>query len=238
MNHKPSTITHSSTGFTLMELLTVMAILFILMGMTLAAYFGVLRSTAVQGAQENLHKVLALARQHAMTHRMRTYVIFRQESSGFQTNASYRVVAQAGTHAGDNNIPSLVVASPRWEENSLTGGTVYNLTAGSWAKVTGNTQISVVGALQDGTRNNWRYGDRYGWLIHDAEYLPTTLMFTDSSGNADTPDTIVFLPDGSTERGGSSDYEIIVREVGRETGAEFRIVVRGLTGLTEAPQEM
>ena len=210
-----------------MELLTVMAIMFVLMGMTLGAYFGMVRATAVEGARDNLVKTLALTRQYAMTRRSRVYVVFREEPGAMHTNYSYRVVAQAGTHAGGNGEPNLDVGVPRWEPNTLGGGTVYNLSDNaSWARVRDNFASSLVqDPLQGGVRNRWDTGDRYGWMLFDAEYLPTTLMFAGG-----LPETIVFLPDGTTAKK-DADYEIHVKEVAGPS--EFRVVVNGLTGRAE-----
>ena len=226
-NRQPSTVNRSLVGFTLLELLTVMAIMFVLMGMTLGAYFGMVRSTAIDGTRDNLIKTLALARQYAMTQRTRVHVVFRQETDvgvSWQTNYSYRIVAQSGTHSGNNNVQNLVVGTPRWEPNTLGGGTVFNLSDnGSSAVIRNNFESSLVlDPLKGGVKNRWYTGDRYGWMLFEAEYLPTTLMFADA-----LPDTIVFESDGTTERK-TPDYDIHVKEVAG-SGA-FTIVVNGLTG--------
>ena len=209
-------------GFTLLELLTVMAIMFILMAMALGAYFGFVRGSAVSGGMDNISKVLSLARQHAVTHRTRTYVRFDQSP----TNSSYEVCAQAGVHdTRFSGSPDLRVSTPRWAPGELgTNSEVYNLTRGDKILVTSNGAQWVSGRLENSGIPTWNAGDRYGWLIHDTEYLPRTLEFDGD------PDDVVFLPDGTTERATSgSDYIIKVKE--KRGPAKFEIKVLGMSGL-------
>jgi prepilin-type N-terminal cleavage/methylation domain-containing protein len=220
----------AAQGFTLLELLTVMAIMFLIMGITVASYLGNVRGAALRGGLDNLHKMLSLARQHALTYRSRTYVVFDQHDAAMGgTRSGYRIVAQEGVHVGGAGA-NLEVGAPLWEEGQLAGGTVYNLTDGSSAEVVNNSTNFLTGTLSGGSLNQWEYGDRYGWILHDAEYLPTTLMFTDEDGNKDVPETIVFLPDGTTEKK-TGEYTVHVSEIQGTEPARFSVSVQGLTGL-------
>ncbi len=222
-------------GFTLLELLVVMAIMVLVMGTAAAAWLGIARGAALRGAVSNLHRVLSLARQHAMTYGTMTYVFFRQDDENGQ-NARYWVCAASGRHYGTNGVLVLNAGYARWTPDTLKGGTLYNLTDESWGRVRNNDEKRVVldeEGLRNGRRNCWNAGDFFGWAIHERQYLPPTLMFynTDNPSANNAPGRIVFFPDGTTEGAGSSDYVIRIKEKLGSSHAE--ITVRALTGLVE-----
>jgi len=71
-------------------------IMFLIMGITVASYLGNVRGAALRGGLDNLHKMLSLARQHALTYRSRTYVVFDQHDAAMGgTRSGYRIVAPA-----------------------------------------------------------------------------------------------------------------------------------------------
>jgi hypothetical protein len=64
-----------------------------------------------------------------------------------------------GTHAVGADSATLVPTTPRWIADALIGATVYNITDGSSATITDNTEGVVTGALAGGTENDWDVGD-------------------------------------------------------------------------------
>jgi prepilin-type N-terminal cleavage/methylation domain-containing protein len=215
----------SARGFTLLELLTVMAIACILMGMSAAAYFGIIRTSSMHGAIANVKGNLILARQHAVMHRMRSYVMFWQDG----TNSHYVICMQEGIHATDAPEPSakLVIAAPRWKSGQLVGARIYNLTQEVSAGVTANGEQDITAAMP----SPWRRGDRYGWAIHDVEHLPSGVKFDNSGSTDGSPQTVVFLPDGTTARKGNGDYSIKLAELRGDATAEIKVY--GLSGMVE-----
>lgn len=211
-------------GFTLLELLTVVAIMLILMTMAAAAYRGMVRGGSMPSAVSNLRSTLALARQYAVTHRSRTFVIFSQDSE----RAHWVVYAQQGTHKGNDGSLDMIDSSKNWEESppELKGGTVHNLTDGSKAVIVNNTEKSIVGALSGGAENDWDVGDKYGWALNDAEHLPPDFLF---NGGAYVPETVIFNPDGTTPLRGTGDYVMEITEMHGNAARTVR--VQGLTGL-------
>jgi len=64
-----------------------------------------------------------------------------------------------GTHAGANNQATLQPTSPRWIADALIGATVYNITDGSSATITDNSEGVVTANLAGGTDNDWDTND-------------------------------------------------------------------------------
>lgn len=63
-------------GFTLVELLAVLAIIAIVAGITVAAFNGLTRGTKMEAAASTLRGTLGMARQWAITHNQTTFVVF------------------------------------------------------------------------------------------------------------------------------------------------------------------
>lgn len=215
-------------GFTLLELLTVMAIVLILMTMSLAAYHGLTRGASVDGAVLNLRSSMALARQFAVTHRCKVFVRFKQDG----TNSSYLVCASEGWHEGADGVPNKLTLgyNNHWVPGAMVGSIVYNLTDGSYGIITENTDMTLTAVLSNGTQNVWNKGHRYGWSIRDVVDLPDGVMFGDGQPSS-TPEAVVFNIDGTTEKSASGDYRMEVREKYAVTPMSKTVVVRGLTGM-------
>lgn len=68
--------TQSRVGFTLLELLVVMAIMVLLMGIGITGYYGIRRGAEIRGGVSTVRTTLMLARQQAVTKRRTVTVTF------------------------------------------------------------------------------------------------------------------------------------------------------------------
>ena len=68
-------------GFTLLELITVMAIMMILMGMAMLAFVDWGRGAAMRSALMSVRTALSQARQHAVTYRVPTCILCTNSAS-------------------------------------------------------------------------------------------------------------------------------------------------------------
>ncbi len=76
-------------GFTLLELMTVMAIMVIIMMIAITSFYNLRRGAEMRSAVNSMRVVLALARQNAVTMREKTWACFRtNDSSYFVRNSS------------------------------------------------------------------------------------------------------------------------------------------------------
>lgn len=64
-----------------------------------------------------------------------------------------------GTHQGGDDSATLIPTAPRWIADALIGATVYNITDGSSAVITDNTEGVVTAVLGGGTDDNWDDND-------------------------------------------------------------------------------
>lgn len=80
----------SPYGFTLIELMTVIAIFGILMAIALPRFQEIGRRSALDAATASVVSALNFTRQHALTHRQPTYLIIPGDESGDTTNAYRR----------------------------------------------------------------------------------------------------------------------------------------------------
>jgi hypothetical protein len=197
-------------------LLTVVAIMAIMMGITVTAYFGLGRGAAMTGAVLNVRTVLSHARQLAVSRRARTYVMFKQEGDLVR----YLVCAEDGVHVGDGGSALLKVSGPRWEADSLVDGTVYNLgkTPPQRGIVTQNSDRQL-----EATGVQWDPGDRCGWVVGDQGRLDPGVKLNNATA-LESP--IVFKPDGTTPSLQNRDVELWdIQNVQKKT-----VVVKGLSG--------
>jgi prepilin-type N-terminal cleavage/methylation domain-containing protein len=90
-------------GFTLAELLVVIAIVSMVLLFTLPAFQGIGRGSAMTTAHAQLKATISLARQWAITHRQRTYVVFPPLITGMgsDTPKAYRAFAVIAANTPD-----------------------------------------------------------------------------------------------------------------------------------------
>ena len=231
-NDEPRT----KSGFTLLELLTVMVIMFMLMGMATVGFRGAMRTTGMTGAALSVQSGLRMARQYAMTHQSRTFVLFDQDGE----KAWYYVCAQVGTAVADGS-SSHVEATRNlpWSDGDLVGNEVYNVLDGSKMVVSTNTSAHIYGVeleggdpLSGGDQNVWLAGDAIGLLVREKEYLPAGIVFKEIPEDG-WP--MQFNHDGTAEYpgGGNGPFDIDLTEKDVATPGTATVTVSGRTGRIE-----
>ena len=196
-------------GFTLLELLTVMAIMVIMMSIAGASYYGMSRGAALRGSTANLTTALSLARQFAVNHRNTTYVKLWQDT----TNANYQVYIKAGRHVGANNSTVLELENSKFGAMELNGGNVYNFTQDESGKIFSaqSTTTNGIWVMQIQATNNasssllsWGGSDIAAWTLRPESALTGGIAYNTSAYKK----TLVFKPDGTVD----NSYSIIIKE--------------------------
>jgi type II secretory pathway pseudopilin PulG len=228
-----------------LELILVMGLMVIVMSIAVASWIGLRRGAEMRGAVAGIQATLNLARQHAVTRRTPTIVVFRQTT----TNSYYLVFAREGRANGQSR-QILTDNSNPWvdpvtgQNNSLVGKYYCNRTDGSMGEAATNTGSSVTfkDPGLDITSATWKDGDRYAGQVNEITYLPPGVLFTNNVNlsvngkNIRVPDRIVFLPDGTAEGVDQKKIYLISRSVAAEVADKQKLTVYSLTGLTEVKE--
>ena len=214
-----------TSGFTLLELLTVMVIMFMLMGMGTVAMRGLVRGSGIRGATEMVKGVISQARQTAIMQRKDVYVFFRKDGdvNGISMYAPYGPCAQpSGRYlTAPNGFPG--------RTNTLVGARLINLTRSYSTKsvklssVAEHDQVDTVYLNSGGT--SWSEGHMIGFELNTERFLPQNMEFEQ------VPDPIVFNANGGTGDGSSRTIKMV--EKGVSSGGEVSLKVDGLTGWIE-----
>mgnify|MGYP006300727039 CR=1 FL=1 len=219
MKHSRNT---EKTGFTLIELLTVMAIGIILMSISTAAYFGMVRSSALGGAVSSVRTVVSLARQHAISNRRRTYIVFDKEASagGIEGKARMCVCEHVATHVGGGGT-TFEAEVTIGQEDDYAGCRIFNIDRGVYGKAIGSQERYIDTGGADSI--TWSQGDRCALLIHDWVDLPEGLVFTNIPGTV-----LYFRQDGTTPELGGSDFDIHIVE--QDGDGDVMVRVEAISG--------
>ena len=211
-----------------------MAIMLLLMGMTVGAYYGFMRGAAMQSAITNLKSSLSLARQFAVTRRCKTNVLFWQDG----TNSHYVVCMEDGRSISSSGTLRINPPKASWGNGGLTGSDIYNLTTQEYGLIYTNSTYELIAtnAAHPNILNGmpWSVGDKYGWAIRSQTHLPEGMVFGNESSPpygrpVDAPKRVIFNPDGT------APLDTIVIKVAEKDGLLGSrpvklITVQGLTG--------
>ncbi|HPC49028.1 MAG TPA: prepilin-type N-terminal cleavage/methylation domain-containing protein [Kiritimatiellia bacterium] len=144
----------SAAGFSLLELLSVMAIVALLSTLAVTSYFNAIRGMTRRSAVKHLANSLILARQRACLEGVRVSVMVYNEVAGYNNKGdpecvpSYvvckeagRVTALSGTTLVDEFTPLDKMFGTATEDDTVGSSylgsmRLYNLTAGKWWQVT------------------------------------------------------------------------------------------------------
>ncbi len=196
--------TDSRNGFTLMELLTVMAIMGILLTAGVVSYVGARRGAEMRGAVGSIRAALTMARQHAVTKRHTTAALFRLEGG---TNCMY-VFAKAGVAVQSSGniltIPASVGVSFSWPDereyvcnmNGRAEGSIGRLGPFSGAADQRATQWL---ATETGGAK-WTSGDSFGFLVGEKFFMPPGIecKVKRPRGMMSDNEMILFYPNGKS----------------------------------------
>ncbi len=206
-------------GFTLLELMTVMMIMFILMGISTLALRGLVRGAGISGAVSNVRSMLTQARQQAIMNQQATAVFFTHagETNTMQILTSYGRVADAGANAftAEDELP--------WDHSTLSGVANYNFRGGVGA-FTG----AGAGETYQTSGIIWRDGDDIAFQVGAIRPLPDGIEFD----GLPSPPVVVFNPDGSAR----AELDIGLRERNAPSTEVFTITVTALTGWIEVEE--
>ena len=217
-------------GFTLLELLTVMMIGMILMGISAAAYFGMVRSGSMAGAVSSVRTVLELARQHAITCRRRSYVRF-DATTGNLRRGRICIAEHVGRNVGGQTPSQFKAEIIIGSAGQYNGSRIFNIDSGEMGKVTSSGNQYLYATNNTGNSINWAVGDRCALLIHDWSLLPEGVIFMNLP-NRD----LIYNQDGGVPDWNGNDFVIEIHEDAGSASAEIRVqsisgfinVVRGV----------
>lgn len=211
-------------GFTLLELMTVMVIMFILMGMSTMALRGVVRGAGISGAVSNAKAVLTQARQHAIMNQRQTAVVLT-------TNNTMTIVTRYGKAAGINATELQTQTEFPWSDQEMRSVVVYNMRTGGFGKITADANTNVYSyiyfRLMPGmpSGSGWTDGDGIGLVIGEARSLPSGIEF----GTLPDPPVVTFNADGSAVA--SADIELKEKKV--KAAKVITLSVKQTTGWVE-----
>lgn len=128
-------------AFTLAELLVVIAVMGIVIAISIPAFQGIGRGAGMRAATVQVKTTLGLARQWAITHRQRTYVVFPTWYSGMSSN-SYKACRAYGVFA----VTDLATGSGYYAKDwtFLPPGVVFNTDGTLSATVFANSCLTNV----------------------------------------------------------------------------------------------
>ena len=174
----------SRAGFTLVELLAVMAIMVIITGIGIASYVNMTRGAAISGAVRHVRGGLTLARQTAIMNGQRAALIVHGDGR------SYAICQQAGviTDTDQANIFSDKWCGKVASDFGSAEKIVYNMTTGYYATNTAVREDILPGDIMSSVifrttriEGGWHIDDMYGFATIPIKYLPRATKITDTS---------------------------------------------------------
>ncbi len=202
--------------------MTVMVIMFILMGMSTLALRGLMRGAGISGSVSNVRSVLTQARQQAIMNQQATAVFFEQtgDVNTMQILTSYGRVADAGANVfrAEDELP--------WDHSTLSGVTNYNFRGGvgAFTGAGSNETYRTRGIVwQDNP-----VPDDIAFQVGAIRPLPDGIEFD----GLPSPPVVVFNPDGSAR----ATLNIGLRERNAPNTEGFTITVNQQTGWIEVEE--
>ncbi len=205
------------SGFTLVELITVMGIMALLISVAVVQYANMTRGSAMKTAATHVRSALMLARQQAVMSGKKACFIYNSNA--------FTVCIQEGVGTSGSVGKDLFADYAEWTNKIMLGGTVYNLNPQRVPDDLRSSTVVKVDQAYFRTANSiWSANARYGWPIYKTMYLPKNIAFTNND-----EDIVVFNGDGTCR---VEDYVIGIEEcikaqkVNRKT-----VIVKGLTSM-------
>lgn len=213
-------------GFTLLELLIVMAIMVLLSTIMVTSYFGAQRAAAYSASVTEVRNALTLARQRACMDGRKTFFVFTNDTDFIvvQPIGSFSHISGTDYYDGYVDMQESEAANTRTRIFNLENFEDYYATIGSHTMeadagslykgqlVTkfnfykGNDEIDGKGTSKNTSQSvnpGWEKGDRYGVAISTVFRLPKGFSATKFSGfdSHGSNHFIAFNADGSTSGG-------------------------------------
>ena len=220
-------------GFTLIELMVVMALMVVISTIVVSGTFGMTRSASYRTAENIVFNALQAARQQACTDGKRVVVAFTNDRGGSSDDNALSIIEATGTiteTVTGRYIQDRCANLARYTGSGIarsgkSTNTVWNLRTG--AKFTGFTLGSAtsnpktipggggrysydVSVLEPKTGSGfdpafWKIGDPYGFQITQPQTLPRGFKIGFGSvGTSPAGQLLVFEPDGTGFAGTSS----------------------------------
>ena len=178
----------NTSGFTLLELLAVMAIILIMATIATTGYRAMISGTGISASLSHLRQAMELARQSAIMQGKSAFVVFYQDA-----NTAWYVTC-LGEGYNDTAAPQQIVDPYNAELVSLQVGSLLHNLSEPLATFSDVKQVEANGAVITVTCEDkiWSIHDRYGWEVVKRIQLPRGFWFKD-----DDPETIRFKPVGT-----------------------------------------
>jgi prepilin-type N-terminal cleavage/methylation domain-containing protein len=223
-------------GFTMMELLTVIVIISVVMATGVVSWVGARRGMEMRSAASSIQTTLALARQHAVSKRRTTCVVFRADNG---TNCYY-VFEKIGKSAKELDSRLNTITPPGvggFEPNGLTIcnmslpngriGTNYFSGDGGTEADGDHYYTDLIWLPNEPETQGWKQDDSYGLKVADKMFLPPGI-----SCKIDDKDNgmILFYSNG---RGTGVDSRVIKLTDKLETSVTKKFTVYPLVGLVK-----
>jgi prepilin-type N-terminal cleavage/methylation domain-containing protein len=144
-------MTRGRAAFTLLEMLTVIAIMGLIMSIAVVAFVDIGRGAAMRSSVLNVRSGLSSARQYAITHRVRTLFEYGNASEGGMTNGYYVIANSVSGVIGVTNFVArgICFADSTNVEFALDG----SCTGAGWANTAGyvTRDVTLYESRPDGT---------------------------------------------------------------------------------------
>lgn len=191
-------------GFTLMELLVVMAIMLIISTILVASYFGMIRAASYTAAENDVYNTLQLARQRACMDGSRVFFMLIDSNSYVLVHGVGTLSQDAYTTGDDSEIPgpddklSDAYADLEGLTSVSNNVRIWHMDENAFADVLRirraydqkiedpldtskeykRNEYSIFVAPLGASSDLWRKGDRYGFELYPRQALPKGFFFS------------------------------------------------------------
>ncbi len=209
-------------GFSLLELIAVMSVMFILMGMATMALRGVVRGAGISGGVSIARSVLTQARQQAIAFQRPTGVVFNDTGD----SQAMTIVTRYGRAALTHQHFLVMESELPWTASELDGTRVYNMTNAVFGVLSVNptdpdSRIAFRSSIP------WQSGSEVAFVVGDERNLPGGVFF----GQVPNPPLLIFNADGTAR----ADVTLLLLERNMQgaTNSAVQLRVRPTTGWVE-----
>lgn len=218
-------------GFTLMELLTVMVIMSIVLATGVVSYVGARRGAELRGAASSLQSAIAMARQHAVTKRRTTAIVFRLEG----TTNCYYVFEKIGV-ATTGSAGNMLAMNPM-PLGAIDGNYVCNMSSpvdagqiGTISRIVGNSlALKTMPATF-----SWNPGDSVGFLVNEKMFIPPGVKCEVGNQAATLGDNGLILFYANGKASGVGERKIKLTDMMSNNKVIRNLVIYPLVGLVKS----